>query len=191
MGYSTGSRFNLMNWVCLFSQTGKEIVDLSERVGRCPDLIITNAPREKIVPEIYSLKFVNITWVCDRPKPHHYYSILPKRKEGVIITLHGWLRIIPKEVCEDWAGKIFNGHPGLITKYPQLKGQNPQKKAFDLGLPTSGSVVHAVSPEVDEGEIFTYKETDIAGLSLDEVYNKLRLTSLDAWEDFFYNKLSY
>ena len=38
----------------------------------------------------------------------------------------------PGEVCEK--RNIYNGHPGLITQYPQLKGKDPQQKAIDLGL---------------------------------------------------------
>ncbi len=31
-----------MKWVALFSQTGSEIRDLSKKLGRSPDLIMTN-----------------------------------------------------------------------------------------------------------------------------------------------------
>jgi folate-dependent phosphoribosylglycinamide formyltransferase PurN len=56
-----------------------------------------------------------------------------------IVTLHGWLRVIPAYVCE--RSRIYNGHPGLITKYPELKGKDPQVRAFikEGKYPTSRS----------------------------------------------------
>ena len=68
-----------------------------------------------------------------------------------IITLHGWLRIMPKEVCERFS--IFNGHPGLITEYPELKGKDPQIRAFEGKYPVMGCVIHKVTAGVDEGKI--------------------------------------
>jgi folate-dependent phosphoribosylglycinamide formyltransferase PurN len=180
-------RYKNIYWVALFSRTGQEIVELSKKLKRYPDMVITNAIEEDIVPKllkIASKQSIDYVRLKDRPTAEEYFSILPINKPKLIITLHGWLRIIPKEVCEFFKGRLFNGHPGLITVYPELKGFNPQKKAFDLHLPVSGSVVHEVSPEVDEGRIVSTAEIPIAGLSLDEVYSALRKTSLDAWSSF-------
>ena len=79
---------------------------------------------------------------------------------------------------------IYNLHPGLITKYPQLKGFNPQERAFKENLDTSGAVIHKVTPQLDSGEILAEVEVDIKNKSLDNIYSLLHDKSSSLWEDF-------
>ena len=178
------------NWIALFSQTGTEIVDLSEKLGRSPDVIISNSSPKKVNPVI-------------KYKVHHWLS-----KEGAktldilddiahefdtLITLNGWLRIVPSDKCSKF--NIYNGHPGLITKYPELKGKDPQQRAIDNlhKYDYIGSVVHKVVEEVDAGEIEEEESvltTDLPYmLTVDDVYNTLRGTSLRAWCRFLKERL--
>ena len=107
-----------------------------------------------------------------------------------LITLNGLLRIIPPDKCAKY--NIYNGHPGLITKYPELKGKDPQEKAWkDIhNYDTVGSVVHKVVEEVDAGEIATVSEVSSDSiLTLDEMYHALRSTSFTAWGSFLKERL--
>ena len=81
---------------------------------------------------------------------------------------------------------IYNGHPGLITEYPELKGKDPQQRFFDEKYKYNyyGSVVHKVVPEVDSGEIVSECKRFNTITSLDQAFNNLRSTSLTAWIDF-------
>ena len=88
--------------------------------------------------------------------------------ENPIITLHGWLRIMPPEICNRY--EIYNGHPGLITKYPELKGKDPQMRAWEGDYEFCGSVLHRVTEGVDEGEIINLKNS-----RLDELIQELLL----------------
>jgi hypothetical protein len=81
--------------------------------------------------------------------------------------------------------EIYNGHPGLISEYPELKGKDPQEKAYRLGLEEGGSVVHKVERGVDEGEILYSVKANLKGLDLKGVYSILRETSMIAWMQFF------
>ena len=107
-------------------------------------------------------------------------------QKGALITLHGYLRIIPADVCKEC--NIVNGHPGLITEYPNLKGKDPQER-IENWMSYIGSVCHKVVPEVDAGEILS--EDRIAMKQVEtfksNYYNILRITSLNAWEKFFEN----
>ena len=48
-------------WVALFSQTGSEIVEISERLNKWPDAIITNTSNyNKIHPRIQKRGFIKI-----------------------------------------------------------------------------------------------------------------------------------
>ena len=57
-------------WIALFSQTGSEIVNVSKRLDRRPDLVITNDRPDhlrKIDPEITSQDFI-LHETLNRPK---------------------------------------------------------------------------------------------------------------------------
>ena len=177
-------------WICCFSQTGSEIYNISNALARYPDAIITN---KQDVGQINSdlinlIKFreqkLNTTILYQLPqKPElsDYMAILDKFVDPVI-TLHGYLRIIPKEICEKY--EIYNLHPGLITKYPSLKGFNPQERAFADGHKDAGCVIHRVTPGVDEGEIVACGEINIEDLTLAQVYTELHDCAFNVWKNF-------
>jgi folate-dependent phosphoribosylglycinamide formyltransferase PurN len=70
-----------------------------------------------------------------------------------------------------------------------LKGKDPQKKAFNMRLLYSGSVIHRVDPGVDEGTIEAWKRVFIAGLGLEKVFTILRDASFQLWVDFIKKNL--
>jgi folate-dependent phosphoribosylglycinamide formyltransferase PurN len=178
-------------WVTFFSQTGTEINDLSNALGMYPDCIVTNKQghvktNAKLIEitKFRSQKLNENIWIQLPQKPaiSDYENALSCFKNPVV-TLHGFLRIIPKEICEKY--EMYNLHPGLIDRYPALKGFNPQERAFTEGYKLAGCVIHRVVPGVDEGEILMSQGTSIEGLSLDGVYGVLRDTALDLWKSFF------
>jgi len=177
-----------MKWVAFFSQTGSEIVEISKRLNRTPDIIITNnrpSHLRTINRDILTLSpAFGIT--PNKPDVVDYLNKLghlPGDPNQTLITLHGWLRIIPEEIIKQYP-YIYNGHPGLISRYPELKGKDPQLKAWDLNLDTSGCVIHKVTAGVDEGPIFKTREVPIRNLSLEELYTTLHNTSVDLWVEF-------
>lgn len=175
----------------LFSQTGTEICDLIDQTGFRPGVIITNVKDKcKINPRIYTynIPIYILPW---RPTVDQYLKSLLTAGPEDIITLHGWLKIIPPEVCNAFEGRILNGHPGALATYGTvLRGQDPQEIAYKLKLPTAGSIVHVVVPEVDAGEILCEELINIENASLDDVYLKLRITSLNTWTKVLKERLS-
>lgn len=176
------------NWVALFSQTGSEIVRLREYIGQWPDTIFTNNGNiNSWHPKM--LKLYNSRSGRSRIKivTNHQTktcNFIHSICKNSLITLHGWLRIIPKDICEQY--DIVNGHPGLITTYPQLKGKDPQIRAYNENYGVIGSVVHKVTPEVDDGDVLTYtaiyrQHED----TLDDIFEKLAFTSFKSWQKFF------
>ena len=182
-----------MRWAALFSQTGSEICNLSEKLGRYPDLVISdNTDENKIVDSRIELNCKKLLWrkykgLTKEEKLNYYKSHLTGFD---IITLHGWLNIVPVEICNEF--KIYNGHPGLINYYPELKGKDPQVRAWDNinNYRFIGSVIHRVTPGVDEGPIACYIKTSATCcIGLDSTFGILKQTSLDSWVDIFNNKL--
>lgn len=182
----------LDNWGVLISQTGSEIVAISEKLGILPSLIVTNnitkiSPRNM---EIFGENNIEIVTVPRRPNIVNYLRSRINLKE--LITLHGYLRILPEELFPYLKGKIYNGHPALITVYPELKGFNKQEdiagnqEKYEL----CGSVIHECIPELDAGKVVVECSSKNTANTIDEAYALLRETSLRSWEVFFKSWLS-
>lgn len=139
-------------WVAFFSHTGSEIYNLSRKIGRYPDRVITNNEPPAAINKQLKER-VDIMYVRDRPDVADYERVI--KDEDSVVTLHGWMRIIPKSVCKSY--EIYNLHPGLITKYPELKGADPQKRVAEdpdeLKYREVGCVIHRVTPKVDDGKV--------------------------------------
>jgi folate-dependent phosphoribosylglycinamide formyltransferase PurN len=168
-------------WIAFFSQTGSEIVQISEALGRWPDMIITNRRPESSRQINSQIPKELLYFTPNKPEFSEYVHYL-RQVENPIVTLHGWLRILPEAVCNKY--EVYNGHPGLITKYPELKGKDPQVRAFAGDYNTAGCVIHRVTPGVDEGEVLMEREVSIRLLELDEVFRKLHETSVEMWIEF-------
>lgn len=176
----------MTKWVCLFSQTGSEIVELSEQLGRWPDVIISNVRPAHVRVVTAKLKDKPVTLISNKPTEDEYRKVLASvitPGEDYVITLHGWLRVVPESIIKEYPF-MFNGHPGLITKYPQLKGKDPQMKAWDLKLETTGCVIHKVTAGVDEGPISREVEVSIKGLTVDQMFETLHANSVQLWAAF-------
>jgi folate-dependent phosphoribosylglycinamide formyltransferase PurN len=179
-------------WVVFFSRTGTEIYKLCEKLGIYPDGVISNKKSHTttnanliMLSTFRSHKLNNsLLWhqIPNNPSVEDYESVL-KNYKNPIVTLHGYLRIIPREICSKY--EIYNLHPGNIKLYPSLKGKDPQKQAFFLRHTTVGCVLHRVIPEVDEGEIIYSQSIYNDCETLDCVYEKCANIALDLWQSFF------
>jgi folate-dependent phosphoribosylglycinamide formyltransferase PurN len=74
--------------------------------------------------------------------------------------------------------------------YPDLKGKDPQVKAWKANYKTIGSVIHRVTAGVDEGPVVlerAYNSDKL--LSLDDTFRILHNISTDLWIKFFKERL--
>ena len=174
---------NNKRWVAFFSHTGNEINNLSKKIGRYPDRVITNRSPDKDMNQEL-LSSTDIVYTRSKPDVEDYSRVL--KDDECVVTLHGWMRIVPKSICDEY--EIYNLHPGLITKYPQLKGADPQSRVAaeqdESVYKHVGCVIHRVTPGVDEGEV-------LASVSTSNVYSgekmltkQLHNMALDLWVDF-------
>tara|TARA_B100000575_G_scaffold24030_2_gene16340 strand:- start:3545 stop:4075 length:531 start_codon:yes stop_codon:yes gene_type:complete len=172
----------MKRWIALFSQSGSEIVSISEKLGRWPDVILTNN-MDKNTSHRDLMMRSNVRRMT-HPRVIKEIEKDAACFERAFITLHGYLRIMPEIPNE-----MYNGHPGDIIKYPELKGKDPQKKALELGLPTTGCVIHKVTKEVDSGEILDYNTLKILEDETEEsLIVALRKMSIDMWVKFLSEK---
>lgn len=170
-------------WFAFFSHTGTEIVKLSNELGIKPRKIITNKPpgHKDIDPGITEMD-VEIVYMSNRPTLEDYERILT-RCRGCVCTLHGWMRIIPESICNEY--EIYNLHPGLINMYPELKGADPQWRVCHETHEWIGVVIHIVTAGVDEGPIIMTSKVRNQHPNGDTIARVLRDMAWDVWRDFF------
>jgi folate-dependent phosphoribosylglycinamide formyltransferase PurN len=166
-----------MRWIALFSQTGSELGKLAHEFDKWPCLTLTNNKNyeqwvNNISPAVVSIMDTNAI--------NNYLREI----EPAFITLHGYLRILPDDICE--RHEIYNGHPALITHYPELKGKDPQERTWDNKeqYPIIGSVVHRCTAELDGGEVVKSVSYVNRCSNKEELYNKLKESSFIAWKFF-------
>lgn len=178
--------------IVFFSQTGTEILKLAETVGE-PSLIVTNIrPYNKrlINPEL--LNKYKVVYLPNKPEVKDYLSIL-QWFDNPLVTLHGWLRIIPPKIAEIY--EIYNLHPGDLVNCVDsegkrlLAGKDPQIRAYDLKLSRTGNTIHRVTAGVDEGPIILFESIDIKGLKVQEIFTRLHESAISLWKYFLIGKL--
>jgi folate-dependent phosphoribosylglycinamide formyltransferase PurN len=173
-------------WVTFFSQTGSEIVRLSNTLNCIPDVIILNS--SKRLHSGVCTEFLDNKKLMERlyitqstPTIEEYLFLIP---EQAVVTLHGWLRIIPKEVCE--SREIYNLHPANLITHPELAGKDPQRRAFEEYYATSGNTIHRCTAQVDGGKIHYVSTVDISNCTTEQgVVNTLKDDAAKLWLQFF------
>ena len=168
-------------WIAFFSHTGNEIYNVAKAIGRFPDRVVTNnAPGDKRINKKL-LNKVDVIYTRDRPEVEDYSRVI---WSDSVVTLHGWMRIVPKQICKDF--DIYNLHPGLITKYPELKGADPQKKIYTSTNTYSrvGCVIHRVTTKVDSGKVLFERSTSNHYSGESQLTEALHKMATDMWVDF-------
>ena len=73
-----------------------------------------------------------------------------------VIVLARYMQIMPKALCEQYAGKMINIHHSFL---PSFIGAKPYHQAFARGVKLIGATCHYVTADLDEGPII---EQDVA-----------------------------
>ena len=114
-------------------------------------------PKHDIVIMVYNKKKAKAKKIEDRLDIPSCYS---KDEDEIIalfnvyevdmIVMAGWMRIVSKKFCDEFAGRIINLHPSLLPKY---KGLHAVEQALKAGEEETGCTVHFVNEYLDSGAI--------------------------------------
>lgn len=174
------------HWIALYSHSGTELLKVYQHAPQLPLAVFSDQKdTAKINPGILPLTaLAKHEEIMEEIK----YIACNTTKE-VVITLHGYMRIIPSEIIDLPNVSIYNVHPGDIVNYPQLRGKDPQEKALELNLPATGVVIHRVDEGIDTGkimmrEVYLIRENNIGKLVYD-----LRYIAINMWINFLGNIL--
>ena len=90
----------MKKWIPFFSQTGSEICNLIEATGVKPVAIVTNTLKiENIDPRVFKYE---LYFIPSKPQIIDYMDLFQTfgNREDLLITLHGFMRIMPPEILE-------------------------------------------------------------------------------------------
>lgn len=73
-----------------------------------------------------------------------------------VVVLARYMQIMPKALCEQYAGRMINIHHSFL---PSFIGAKPYHQAFARGVKLIGATCHYVTADLDEGPII---EQDVA-----------------------------
>ena len=114
-------------------------------------------PKHDIVIMVYNKKKAKAKKRADRLDIPSCYSkdedeiiALFNAYEVDMIVMAGWMRIVSKKFCDEFAGRIINLHPSLLPKY---KGLHAVEQAMKAGEDETGCTVHFVNEYLDSGAI--------------------------------------
>ena len=177
----------MVKWYSLCSHTGSETAALQKLLRGEVELevaITNNSKYEGPLPyiKLISAKYIN-EWLME-----------PGNVEpGSIVTLNGYMRIIPEEVINYLHSincRLLNIHPAPIQLYPDLRGMDPQERLYE-GIQSGkyhyiGVVIHNVDAGVDTGSIVNWS-TEFAdpNMTKDELYQRLHDIGTKLWLEVF------
>lgn len=80
-----------------------------------------------------------------------------------LIVLAGYMKLLPPEVVQEYAGRILNIHPALLPKYggQGMYGMFVHEAVIAAGEKESGATVHFVDAEYDRGPIFLQQSVPV------------------------------
>ena len=177
----------MVKWYSLFSHTGKETETVQKLMGEQLHLEVALTNNTTYDGPLHCIKLASGACINE-------WLMEPGNIEpDSIITLNGYMRIIPAEVLEYLASincKVYNIHPAPIWLHPELKGKDPQERLYE-GLQNGtyaciGVVIHEVDAGVDTGRIVHWKmELPINFFTKDDMYKRLHDMGTEMWVEFF------
>lgn len=80
-----------------------------------------------------------------------------------LIVLAGYMKLLPAEVVNEFAGRIINIHPALLPKFggQGMYGMFVHEAVIAAGETESGATVHFVDAEYDRGPIFLQRKVPV------------------------------
>lgn len=117
-----------------------------------------------------------VYWSKDTWTAEHILKQLKERGTDIIV-LAGFLKLVPQEVTQKFAGRIVNIHPSLLPSYggKDMYGDRVHKAVLAQGESRTGITIHEVNEAFDEGRIIAQYTTNIVdGETIESLLPKIR-----------------
>lgn len=177
----------MVKWYSLFSHTGSETAALQKLLEDDVKLVVAITNNSRYEGPLPCIKLTSA-------KAINEWLMAPGNIEpGSIVTLNGYMRIIPEEVINYLHSincRLLNIHPAPIQMYPDLRGMDPQERLYE-GIQSDkyhyiGVVIHNVDAGVDTGSIVNWSiELADPNMTKDELYQHLHDIGTKLWLEVF------
>jgi len=140
------------------SGSGSNAQKLMEHFKRSAEveiaLVLTNNADAYVLQRADSFEIPS--HIFDRHEFYHTDSIIDllKNLDIDLIVLAGFLWLIPKNLIQEYPGRIINIHPAILPKYggKGMYGDFVHKAIMEAQEPEGGITIHYVNENYDEGE---------------------------------------
>ena len=117
-------------------------------------LVLTNNPEAYVLQRADNFEIP--THIFDKhefAKTDKIVDLL-KNLEVDLIVLAGFLWLIPKNLIQEYPGRIINIHPAILPKFggKGMYGDHVHKAVLEAGETEGGITIHYVNENYDEGE---------------------------------------
>jgi formyltetrahydrofolate deformylase len=144
--------------VLLVSKEMHCLHDLLGRVaaGELPvrlEAVIGNHDALQDVVAAHGVPFVHVPFPADADGKAAAFAELAKRVDDYepdAVVLARFMQILPRELCERWAGRALNIHHSFL---PSFVGARPYHQAHARGVKLIGATCHYVTADLDAGPI--------------------------------------
>ncbi|WP_316745932.1 phosphoribosylglycinamide formyltransferase [Pedobacter gandavensis] len=140
------------------SGSGSNAQKLMEHFKHHPEaeiaLVLTNNPDAYVLQRADNFEIPS--HIFDRNEFYHTDKItgLLKNLEIDLIVLAGFLWLIPKNLIQEYPGRIVNIHPAILPKFggKGMYGDHVHHAVMAANEPEGGITIHYVDENYDEGE---------------------------------------
>ena len=117
-------------------------------------LVLTNNPDAYVLQRADSFEIPS--HIFDKQEFYKTDNIIDllKNLDIDLIVLAGFLWLIPKNLLQEYPGRIINIHPAILPKFggKGMYGDFVHKAVMEAGEPEGGITIHYVNENYDEGE---------------------------------------
>ena len=91
-----------------------------------------------------------------------------------LVVLAGYLKLVPVDVVDAFAGRMINIHPALLPSFggPGMYGMRVHRAVLESGATVSGPSIHLVTAEYDRGPIIAQWPVPVAPGDTEETLQK-------------------
>ena len=143
----------------LISGRGSNMLAIASacREGKIPAqvrVVISNTPEAAGLSKAaeQSIETVVVNQRESRSREEHDLKVVTalRDRQVALVCLAGYMRLLSPAFIREFAGRIFNIHPGLLPAFP---GLHAQRQAVEYGVRYAGATVHFVVAGLDTGPI--------------------------------------
>ncbi|WP_298176689.1 formyltetrahydrofolate deformylase [Saccharomonospora sp.] len=141
--------------VILVSKEGHCLYDLLGRVASGEldadvRAVIGNHDVLSDITQAHGIPFHHVPFDGDGANAFDQIAKLVDEHDPHAVVLARFMRILPPELCEAWAGRAINIHHSFL---PSFIGARPYHQAYARGVKLVGATCHYVTPDLDAGPI--------------------------------------